>query len=747
MANNLDSSNERDTVALSADTGSPQTRLDTADLSGHGLNLMCREADASHRLLNFVPTPTWECIGSGAGSWAAGFSLSPATENWAERVRNAESDRLSQAVGVVGATSAGKSWLIGNLQSVGSARPSRLEEQFDGVTLQSMTSDINLYIDPVDHIYYIDFEGMYGTQPLLLGATPEGAEVMKKCPSTLEWEAKRRTALKESFQPAIAYLTCNVVIFVTREKLVCRRALEECEQFAQAANGRVISALPPALILIQNCCRPSEGIFDTTQCTSAFLNTHLGNDFSRFQKYFRSIDCFCVPDECLTCKRTGFDGEEVCKNVLASLKRTLRVRLEEDTSFRLRRGVRLSQVQWFSVLSTLCSLVNDRETVQMASIYVHANATNDGLGELKSALMQLMTHNLHIVMNVGGAIAVRSKLEVAFGMIARFVVRRELSREETEQIIAYLLALFPCGGTVATSKVKVQRFDSSKEPVTCGQMNMFHEDLHRSGCLVRTVEAHWWQGVSEWFQGGVTHCWEGEFVCHEAFREFDDLANLSQAIHEDIEGYKLERCLEGLHTLEVGIPWVVKAHGSLSRAAGRTIRRDTTRMCVVCMAKGVPPTFFQRMFLLPEGHHLPACDRCYEIMEKHGLCGPDLRIDNIGMELVEQRCEVCAVDLAWSRVSAHRQSPGGSSGASGGRSGQRSADHRLLPCKCVVCGVCAEKAYTAYSTCPLCTARVRWMVDERALVMTGWRAAAVRPDMRHGESEACACIGRTGKSK
>merc|ERR1719235_1835043 len=116
---------------------------------------------------------------------------------------------------------------------------------------------------------------------------------MDRCQDPGAWEAKRRQALKESFQPTIAYLACNVVIFMTREKLVCRRALEECEQFAVAANARVVSALPPALVIVQNCCRPSEGLFRSAQCTEAFRQTHLMSGLADWQKYFRSIDCFC----------------------------------------------------------------------------------------------------------------------------------------------------------------------------------------------------------------------------------------------------------------------------------------------------------------------------------------------------------------------------------------------------------------------------------------------------------------------
>ncbi|CAJ1343534.1 unnamed protein product [Effrenium voratum] len=357
------------------------------------------EVDGGQRLLNLVPTPTWESVWQEDGAapgWVCApqasakmpaiprYALSPATENWSRHVRE-----------------------VSKLQSEGAAQPARFEQSFsEGVDLQSMTSDINLYMDPVDHIYYVDFEGTYGTLPLQYYAA-DMAKVVQRCADVTSWESRRRQVLKESFQPAIAYLMCDVVVFLTREKLVCRRALEECEQFARAANARVTNALPPALIIVQNCCRPSEGLFDSDKCTEAFRRAHFSAGrwnydepqdakpatsaaVAQWAEYFRSIDCFCVPDEYTFCKRSGFDGEDVCKEVIAKLKATIRTRLSEGEPPRAVHGISLSQFQWFAALSTLCSIINDQETVAMSAIYIHAGAVAGGVDELKSVLLQLM---------------------------------------------------------------------------------------------------------------------------------------------------------------------------------------------------------------------------------------------------------------------------------------------------------------------------------------------------------------------
>ena len=74
----------------------------------------------------------------------------------------------------------------------------------------------------------------YGTLPLQYYAA-DVAKVVQRCADVMSWESKRRQVLKESFQPAVAYLMCDVVVFLTREKLVCRRALEADELDTVAA--------------------------------------------------------------------------------------------------------------------------------------------------------------------------------------------------------------------------------------------------------------------------------------------------------------------------------------------------------------------------------------------------------------------------------------------------------------------------------------------------------------------------------
>lgn len=269
---------------------------------------------------------------------------------------------------------------------------------------------------------------------------------------------------------------------------MCRRALEECEQFARAANVRVTNALPPALIIVQNCCRPSEGIFDPEKCTEAFRRAHFSGGrwnyddplqdtssnaskaAAQWAEYFRSIDCFCLPDEYTFCKRSGFDGEEVCKDAIMKLKAKIRERLDEGLPARTDTGISLSQFQWFSALSTLCSIINDQETVAMSAIYIHAGAVAGGINELKSVLLQLM-HPMKRQETFDPEDFQR-RLAVAIGITARFVVRHDLAEEEAVQVIKYIVSLFPCGAVAPSS---VERADGSKRPVVCGQNQLFHQ--------------------------------------------------------------------------------------------------------------------------------------------------------------------------------------------------------------------------------------------------------------------------------
>lgn len=698
------------------------------------------EVDGGQRLLNLVPAPTWECGRRTARVWEAGYALSPATENWARHVREADRARPALAVGFVGATSAGKSWLVSKLQSDGAAQPASFEQSFaGGVDLQSMTSDINLYMDPVDHLYYVDFEGTYGTLPLQYYAA-DVAKVVQRCADVMSWESKRRQVLKESFQPAVAYLMCDVVVFLTREKLVCRRALEECEQFARAANVRVTNALPPALIIVQNCCRPSEGIFDPEKCTEAFRRAHFSGGrwnyddplqdtssnaskaAAQWAEYFRSIDCFCLPDEYTFCKRSGFDGEEVCKDAIMKLKAKIRERLDEGLPARTDTGISLSQFQWFSALSTLCSIINDQETVAMSAIYIHAGAVAGGINELKSVLLQLM-HPMKRQETFDPEDFQR-RLAVAIGITARFVVRHDLAEEEAVQVIKYIVSLFPCGAVAPSS---VERADGSKRPVVCGQNQLFHQGLHRSDVLVRTVDAGWLQHISEWLQGGVTYAWPGEFTCSESVEQASNQAVLTASLLEQVEEYKVEKCLEGLAP-KVGTPWVLKAHGSFS-SSGLKVVQDTARLCIVCTDGGSESGGFWKLWSSGSVNDLlPVCAHCYTIMESNSLCkgGTVEPTSQPNFTREGRKCEACASSSA--RVIS-AQDPSESS----------KADHRLQPCRCLVCRKCAEKvAWSERSACPLCDMRVQWLADERALIATGWRVTRASAGNR---TEKCGMCG------
>ncbi|CAK0820184.1 unnamed protein product [Prorocentrum cordatum] len=680
-----------------------------------------RDVDTGQRLLRLVPAPTLDCRVRSGRRWEAGYALSPVVENWARHVRAADQDRPAAAVGFVGATAAGKSWLVGKLQSEGGAVPRTLEENAGAGVLQSVTSDINLYADPAQHVYFVDFEGTHGTQPLELslagGADADVDRAVERCVGSGSWEAKRREMLRDAFQPVLAYLLCDVIIFLTREKLVCRRALEECEQFAIAANARVMCARAPALVLVQNCCRPSEGIFDPGKCTEAFWLAHLAPERSAdmpWSKFFSSIDCFCVPDEFAFCKRSGFDGEEVCGEVLSGLRALVQRRILEKQVAGPQRphsGLALSQLQWFSALS-------DGPVSATAAI-------GGGRGALESLLLQVMDSCLLPDGRVSTELFSR-RLRSAVGLVARVAVRQDLADESLDQVAAYLLDLFPCG---AVAPPGVERFDGRQCPIVCGQSRLDHSlhcSLHRSATLVRTVDAGWLQGLGEWLRGGITHAWPGEFVCHpDVAGTFSEDA-IRGAIRKEVEEYRVERALEGVGLLP-GPSWVAKAHASL-RASGLQVVKDGTRRHP--HVRRVRGQGLQHGLLLAaaaaphRGAHasrLRALPRCRAVTRPRRRRG--WRRD------ARRRARGAGPALCRLRQRPGQRWPGGARGA-----------HRLHPCKCLVCSCCARRVGAdEWPQCPLCDAPVRWMANERAVLAKGGsRVAQAEPARRSGGYGVCA---------
>merc|ERR1711920_1114528 len=106
------------------------------------------------------------------------------------------------------------------------------------------------------------------------------------------------------------------------------------------------------------------------------------------------------------------------------------------------------------------------------------------------------------------------------------------------------------------------------------------------------------------------------------------------------------------------------------------------------------------MWLPSEGSHMPACQHCSSILEKHNLCRPDAGTNPAW----DQSCDACARRDPWLAVRnlAVRD--------------RQLADHRLFPCSCSVCKLCAEALINnGNPVCQLCGHPVRWIVDERVL--------------------------------
>merc|ERR1712203_1204024 len=117
-------------------------------------------------------------------------------------------------------------------------------------------------------------------------------------------------------------------------------------------------------------------------------------------------------------------------------------------------------------------------------------------------------------------------------------------------------------------------------------------------------------------------------------------------------------------------------------------------------------------------------------MERHGLCskGNVVVLADAGTMVQGLRCTACATSTAAGVIDVTPQE-------------HATADHRLQPCRCVVCRTCADAiAEQDRPSCPVCDARVRWMTDERALLETGWRTART---LAADQTDQCGfCVAR-----
>lgn len=352
----------------------------------------------------------------------------------------------------------------------------------------------------------------------------------------------------------------------------------------------------------------------------------------------------------------------------------------------------------------------------MSAISIHAGAIVGGVSELRSELLSLIhPHASEAKQDKPvNATELKRKLVAAEELVARFAVRHEISPEEILQLARYLVALFPCG---AVAPPAVERSDGENLPVPCGQCQLFHKGLHRSGTLVRTLDAGWLQTFSEWLQGGVTYAWPGEYMCHPSVADLCDAAKVNESITALVEEYRVERCLEGL-SQTVGTTWVVKAYKSFA-PTGIPVRLDESRMCIMCTAGG-SNTGERWSWMGQTAQYLPVCGRCHEMMQVNSaqLCSnPRTLLLDAQVHAAKPGCLACGKAVAI-------------------------PDHRLQPCRCLVCRHCSERVVKSrrHPVCPLCESPVRWLVDDRAMLASGWRAA---PRLGSGVRRASCgfCVG------
>eukprot|EP00930_Biecheleria_cincta_P025297 TRINITY_DN18024_c0_g1_i1.p1 TRINITY_DN18024_c0_g1~~TRINITY_DN18024_c0_g1_i1.p1 ORF type:complete len:230 (-),score=19.94 TRINITY_DN18024_c0_g1_i1:23-652(-) len=206
---------------------------------------------------------------------------------------------------------------------------------------------------------------------------------------------------------------------------------------------------------------------------------------------------------------------------------------------------------------------------------------------------------------------------------------------------------------------------------------------------------------------------------------------LAASISEQVEEYKVQKCLEGVSP-KVGTPWVLKAHASFS-GCGLRVMHDTSRLCVVCTTAGSESGSFWSLWTTTSDC-LPVCGHCHSIMEQHGLCkGTAMASSQDALAMQEGlRCPACGARDGTVIVTE---------GASP-TDQKSSADHRLQPCRCLVCRKCAERAACSeFAVCPVCESRVQWLADERALLATGW--GYVRPRHAGNRNGNCGiCVNR-----
>jgi len=431
-------------------------------------------------------------------------------------------------VSCLGNTGSGKSFILGKLlEKIGCTElPFTLDygSSEDGYCPISITGGLHCFRKG-NHLYF-DVEGTGGTLPLAERVKMGIMDRLRITEDEAQLQHLRKQCV-EKFFPPLAYVTSNVIVYITREPLNCDASNEAIIKFTSAC-CRDTAGVRPALVLIHNFCplqHLRRGEAQEAKFTEEYLSTFDTNGLLRGA--FSVVKCMTFPDSDAYDKKKKLDGEEVFKDQLDHLLTVIRDQCTTQNVIRQRRLCALSPRALFRIMPILIEQLQMGKQVSIPEILTVQMKNNPDpdcllLKGIFNGIVEVLAKTWQDMGEERYGKLVSCAMRLAFAVSARYLMYKfrkedkislpnEWITEQTDNLFEKLKQYFTC--VFCTCNAVYPGTENSQNPVRCLQKYVGH-DTHMTCVPVVPKRFNFLHRAVLNLFGGIRDRWEGEFTLH-----------------------------------------------------------------------------------------------------------------------------------------------------------------------------------------------------------------------------------------
>lgn len=405
---------------------------------------------------------------------------------------------------------------------------------------------------------FFDVEGTGGILPLVERIRMGIKDRMRISTEEARIQQIRKECVEKYFPP-LAYVTSNVVVFVTREPLNCDASSEAITKFT-AACVKDTGGVRPALIIVHNFC-PLNHMRLGDEAQARFTNEYLAtfDAMGLLSNAFSKVMCMTFPDCDAYDKRKKLDGDEVFNQQLDRLGRMIQEQNEVQNEVRRRTMCALSPHALFKIMPELIKQLQECKMVSVPEILTVQMKNNPDpdcllLRGIFNGIVEVLAKTWKEIGEAKYGTLVSCAMRLAFAVSARYLMYKfrregkisfpdEWIKTQTDHLYEKLKQYFVC--VFCTCNAEYPDSPEGKPPIRCLQKYVGHETHLTSVPVIPQRYNFLHRGILQLF-GGVRDRWEGDFVLHP--------------VMEDLLGGQLQEVMRS-HALEAATALRIRVLG------------------------------------------------------------------------------------------------------------------------------------------------------------------------------------------